>query len=570
MGNSAKLTGKCSQAELLAVTAILVFSCVLVWPILLNGFWPFSGNARLHISWYSNFSKQFWNGDRYPRWLMGLNQGLGSPVFFYYPPIPYFITCLFQPLFQNDPQCWNQLALSVYCALAGSGISCYAWLRNGQCSKLSSAVAAMLFMLMPYHLRTDLYVRGAFAEFWAFVWLPLVLTAVRALARNARCGVIGLSSSYALLIMTHLPTTLVFSAIPVCYAVVSAENHRIFRVLAKTTAAMTLGVGLSSIYLVPAMTMQEHVSMAELTRFNKYDNSFFLSDSQLPSLSQDFNSAIFVSVLTIVVSGLCGLMLVFTSEKRKERAEVWFWGAVATVCLFMMLSISKPVWELVPVLQIIQFPWRFGTVLCIAVATTIGYGLSSVSSPVSIGRLAWIQLLCGIVLIWFYATWLAVWPAHFPDNLDSSYFAQNGEDAIEYSPRWVGTQRDQVISKYGRGHGDSPVEILGSSDTEVSIEHWNPREILLNIQSPVAVDLLVHRFYFPGWAALLDGQAVPALPSNPDGLICVNVPSGQHRLQLRLLATMPERAGQIISAISLLVIVACGMREAQNKAYESA
>ena len=37
---------------------------------------------------------------------------------------------------------------------------------------LAAAVAAIVYALLPYQL-VDLYVRGALAESWAFVWLPL-------------------------------------------------------------------------------------------------------------------------------------------------------------------------------------------------------------------------------------------------------------------------------------------------------------------------------------------------------------------------------------------------------------
>lgn len=145
---------------------ILLAAVVLCLPLLVHGFWEFS-DARLHIHWSRNFSQQFWSGELYPRWLIGMNGGLGSPVFFYYPPTPYWITSLLVPLCGFDSLGWRPLAWSACFGLAFSGAFSFFWLRRVT-PKWPALIAALLYMLMPYHLRTDLYVHGAFAEFWAF------------------------------------------------------------------------------------------------------------------------------------------------------------------------------------------------------------------------------------------------------------------------------------------------------------------------------------------------------------------------------------------------------------------
>lgn len=45
-------------------------------------------DVLFHFNWSKYFSQQFWSGELYPRWLLGMNSGLGSPSFFFYPPIP--------------------------------------------------------------------------------------------------------------------------------------------------------------------------------------------------------------------------------------------------------------------------------------------------------------------------------------------------------------------------------------------------------------------------------------------------------------------------------------------------
>jgi uncharacterized membrane protein len=131
---------------------------------------------------------------------------LGSPSFFYYAPLPYYFTSLLYPVFAQDPLGWRQLGISVSVALIASGLFTYLWLRMITSGR-SALVASLIYMLMPYHLAVDLYTRGAFAEFWAFVWMPLTMFFTIRTVGGGQFTMVGLAVSYASLIMTHLPTT---------------------------------------------------------------------------------------------------------------------------------------------------------------------------------------------------------------------------------------------------------------------------------------------------------------------------------------------------------------------------
>ena len=62
---------------LLVCAAGLLFGALPLW----RGV-PVWGDTLFHAMWYTNFSAQLLAGDLYPRWLINLNGGLGSPVFF--------------------------------------------------------------------------------------------------------------------------------------------------------------------------------------------------------------------------------------------------------------------------------------------------------------------------------------------------------------------------------------------------------------------------------------------------------------------------------------------------------
>jgi uncharacterized membrane protein len=58
-----------------------------------------------------------------------LDGGLGGPSFYFYPPLPFFVAALFQPLFgASDP--WHALRRVIGARLVLSGIFAFLWLRE--------------------------------------------------------------------------------------------------------------------------------------------------------------------------------------------------------------------------------------------------------------------------------------------------------------------------------------------------------------------------------------------------------------------------------------------------------
>ena len=83
---------KLVQSKLFSIMIIAAAGLIFTIPVIIFGI-PFLSDDGVshHAVWYTQFSTQFWAGDLYPRWLMGMNEGLGSPVFYYYPPVTAYV-----------------------------------------------------------------------------------------------------------------------------------------------------------------------------------------------------------------------------------------------------------------------------------------------------------------------------------------------------------------------------------------------------------------------------------------------------------------------------------------------
>jgi len=242
-----------------------------------------------------------------------------------------------------------------------------------------SHVGAVVYLVSPYHLTVDLYMRAAFAEFWAFVWMPLILYFTEGVLRKRRYALIGVAVSYGLLVMTHLLTTLMFSPVPLAYALFLAKRGERREALAKVSAGLLLGVGLAAIYLLPALEHKAHVSSAKylLLPIYQWHNNFPPLDARLFEVAGGWPS--FVQFLALLVIQFAAAAICLAIVARGVAAR--FWMAIAGIGLFMMLPLSATVWRMLPILGQLQLPWRFLAMVTLAVAALAALSFSGRRLP---------------------------------------------------------------------------------------------------------------------------------------------------------------------------------------------
>ncbi len=554
---------------------------VLSLPVLILGVPFFSDDGVTHAMWYAHFSEQLFGGDLYPRWLMNMNAGFGSPVFFYYPPVPFFLTSLLRPFFASDSQGWHQVGVSMSISLAGSGIAAYLWLKNFS-DDISALMAAFLYMAMPYHL-AEIYLRGSLSELWAFVWIPLILFFTDKVVSGRKLACVGLAASYALLVMTHLPTTLICSVVPVSYAWFRANKNLRMKAAAITLASLLLGIGLSAAYLLPALLTQQNVSIDRMvTGYFNYNNWFLFSKWSIWK-----EDKLILLLLAVDMIGIAGCSFFITRTRLSDRQGTLsrFWFAVAGVSVFMMTELSKPIWSIIRPLQKIQFPWRFNVPLSISAAALLALALFSLrTAPLASGKsLRMIALV--LIVVWIPAITFEAWrmfPLTSPDPATSN--AKNRQiglsrDAPEYRPRWnesIGAldwnasmdidnwdallerEFDSVLQRVAPTDGSAPGVRLTQGVGQATVTARKPREIDLHVETPTGALLEAPQFYYPNWTAQLSGETttVAIIPSRPTGLLSFSVPPGNHDVRLRLERSRAEITGYIVSLTSAVVALA--------------
>lgn len=549
----------------LAVVAMASF--IIALPVLYAGFPVNSHDAFSQFNLYKSFSHQVWLGELYPRWLFEMNDGFGSPTFFFYPPIAYYATTLFSLVLGEptaDAQVWQQLGFSAGAAIIASALACYWWLKDLVDSR-SAAIASIIYLIIPYHVSLDLFTRGALAELWAFVWMPLVLKFVREMSQKPVIGLIGVAFSYSLLIMTHLPTTLIFSMVPVFYSFLFESGKKRNIQIILTVLGMAIGAGIADIYLLPALSARNYISMEP----NSLSPLFYAKNFLFPSLIGE-NSP-YLSYLTILlITMIAGVILCLLSNKNSAllKREWLFWIIVAFISIFMMIPLSKPVWQMLSIIQSIQFPYRFNAVLCVAFAALTAITVSKISLSKQLFAESWQNRAYATGTVILCCFWIII----FVDTIITKEKKTPGEEAfrakmhdlrldfVEHMPKTAQLNRlDVLIAE--RNKSNSPY-LLRTENAQniVSVNKWKPREIVLDVTGDTATTLTVGQFYYPVWDAAFypdSGQSPTSLEvkASEEGLLKVQAPAGKGQLRMSLVPSSAEDSGWQTSLLSIVALI---------------
>ena len=518
---------------------ILLASLILGFPLLRKGL-PFAHDSEEHLERYACFVSQLSEGEIYPRWLTKLNAGFGSPVMFVYAPLAYYVPAALRPIlpFRRDGLTeTREFGVSVWIALALSGIAAFFWLGSFVNRPAVATLGAVLYMAMPYHLAIDIYTRAALAEIWSFVWMPLILYYASAATRTrSLADVSKLAVCYALLLYTHLLTALIFTPVllaAACFLVEKGQRPSLCRI----ALALGLGIALSAAYLGPALQHERYVSPARLSQLRPalfYGNNFL---TLLPGLLNPRGISVWLWKLSwIAITTLAAAAAAFALNRNPQSRERIFWLTVAVVSVVMMLPISHFLWAAFPPLAAIQFPFRFHMILTLATVALVAMAADSLRFSAGAGRIALTAVLAGILCFWGFSDLKAIvtfapWRANAEQPLLSRSLTQDvllGGWSQATDPRFLMPRGILALSQ------TAATTILGTGLKSASLERNTARALRLTEDGEkgwLTVPLLLYH----GWVATTeDGhQRLPMRPG-ASGLVELEAPAGLNRIHLNM------------------------------------
>lgn len=457
----------------------------------------------------------------------------------------------------------------------------YSFFRKFADQKLAFATT-VFSVFFPYRA-LNIYTRGGLPEVMATVFLPVLLLGVwnlqqkryRAAALLLYLGTLGTA-------LTH-PMMLVIFAIPVgvyflyilytSFSIGQITSHQKNLAMRKallhdktlrrsiSIALLSFGLGLvsASYYLLPLFAEMKYFYQARMAKGLASDS--FLTVKQLydPTWFYTFThpgprgnyislGTIEFVVLSCAVLFLLLLYLLRASQKysklnlpsvlffrllelkkavqkilsnQTHLHSLLLWTGTSVLLVLLLLPISRVLYTL-PLLDRIQYPWRFLTALQITIPLVFLFLVQAIKK---LNNAFFLLFFSAIIMCYrvpqFYGKNYIVQPE------SDYYFTQTNLHSTNFNTIWSGDSEE-----YDRKTVQA--EIIAGNGELTIIEEKNASRTY-QTQSETELRVVDYTFYFPGWNVYID--SIPTVIEYQDidyrGLITYTVPAGSHEVTLK-------------------------------------
>lgn len=513
----------------------------------------------IHLAVMEQFDKVLRSGSVYPRWLPDINYGYGNAWPNFYQPGFYYLTSLGHAV--TDDWVHTLFAITAL-GLFASGLAFYVLARLFF-GKPASAAAAAVYTLLPYHL-LDVFVRGALPEYLSFVLLPLILYFFYRLGNEGRARYYaGLGVCYGACLMIHIPIAYLLSFIIVIYALVWSAAQRDWRIALRISLGMAIGVLLSAVYWIPAVSEIKYAveTVTTLFRYDQNYISLLYADSYGEVLRETF--AVQALALLIVIASVLWLKL---SESRRLKSSLApakggtptgflhesVWIGMGVLSLFMNLPVSYYVARLIPRINVVAFPYRWLVFVCLFTALVTAAlidrlhgrireagrtGLARLSPE---GRMVLAPAVAILALnVWFSAHGVVIASLSSPMITREVNFLCDTYCPAGAPPAGKLPLTERIVIESSSGRSD--------------ILEWSPlfRKAVVTTDEPTIARFKTFRF--PGWTARIDGADVEIF-SDPIEAQVINVPRGEHTVEITYGSTPARNLGAVTSVSGLFLV----------------
>jgi hypothetical protein len=548
---------------------LLLLPVAAITPLLPAGL-PESHDAWLHIFRAVQLGASLAEGDWYPRWAPDFAQGLGYPIFNFYSPLSYYLMVGLNALGLSYVAAFKALQGLIFLAC---GVGMY-WFARDLLGTRGAILAAAAYVYAPYRF-ADAYVRGDVAESLALAFLPLVLWSFRNLVRDRSLGWLVIAAVlYAGLVLSHNLTAFFFTPVLLLYVAYLLLVARNWGALLLASSGVALAFALSAFYWVPALGEKGLVQIERtlVPPFFDLRNNFVALDVLLgpqPAIDARWANPEIPSTLGLHLLVLAAVSIVLSARRLAgvTAQHCILFGALLVALVFMMTPSSLPLWDSLPLVSFIQFPWRLLGIASLALAFLVGVSgvaLERLEAAPWLPRAAsqvGIAVLIGVVLL---PTFVLLYPA----ERDLRYASPTVADAVafeldsdalgttggEYLPIWVEEfPSPSPMRAYYEGAGSAErlnrAALPPGVKADLLSRTGRSEEYLFQCEQDTTV--LYSIFYFPFWRAYVDGTEVQVSSYQPYGLITFTIPAGTHTVEVRRESTALGESATLLSQLSV-------------------
>lgn len=540
------------------------------------------------VSWFDALHS--WrDGVAYPHWTPSPNYGAGEPRFVFYPPLTWMLGAALGAVLP-----WTSVpAALTFLLLAAAGFATRALARTAL-SEGAATLAGCVAIFSGYTLFTA-YERTAFGELTGGFWIPLLLlwllhdagparTGQHAIryVEDAHGGVFNRRTLWLTLVvlgawLSNAPLGLMVGYLLAAVGVVNAALNRSWRPVLRAFGAGAAGTGLAAFYLVPAAWEQRWVDIRQAVDDPGYmiENSWLFSRHSDPRLQlHDIElarvSAIGASMMAVA------LLAVFVSWRRGTLPPNRRWwiplALIPLAVLFLQLPISLPVWNLLPKLRFLQFPWRWLVVVEAPMAVLFAAAVWSSRRWLRIAVVGLCAGLCGLAMAYTSVSFYQ--GCDEEDAVIPMSTAFKAGDGFEGSDEYAPPSADNGVlatslpaaclvsdpeRALGAGAPNTTPDWSADQGSCRATYEWTAGDSAnghLSLRATVTGSgfLVLRLREYPAWKVTVNGTELKDQGERQDGLMTVPVAGGPEDIEIQWTATPDVVTGRVLSLLTLALI----------------
>ena len=508
------------------------------------------------------------------RWTPDLGYGYGYPLFNFYPPMPYIIG-----------QFYRSFGFSFVASIKATAItqillsSLFMYLLASTIfGPIGGFISSIFYTYAPYHA-LNIFVRGAMNEAWASVFFPLIFYFSRRLVleKNTK-NLIGLSVAFSGLLLSHNPMALTFTPILFTWVIfwMFQKYKRPFlpfineqtNLIIKLVCSGILATGLVAFYTFPVLleakyvqinTMFEgyyHFSVHFVGLYQLFIRKFWGDGASVWGPNDDMSFMVgYLHWIVPLLILLFSFYLLFFNKKIK-KIDFRYYLLVLIILLgigtlFMTHNKSTFIWLLIPLIQKIQFPWRFLNHSVFLLSLSTG-GLAIILDTYLPKKKNIIAYLLGITVLFLNIYYFT--PIHYGPITDAQKFSgkawnnQITSGIYDYLPKTAQIAAQSPAKEY--------VDEIDPPDSFYSITNGKKGSdwMFFNLHLSRDSKITLAQLAFPDFKVTDNGLPITTIIEPKLGRLVINLSTGDHQIMVKFVNTPIRTISNYISLICWLFL----------------
>jgi hypothetical protein len=531
---------------------ILIFFLSLgaILPLLHPGFFPMHDNTQ--VVRVQQMAQALRDQQIPVRWVGDLGYGYGYPLFNFYAPLAYYFGAFFN-LLGFDALLATKLMFITGILLAG--FSMYLLAREFW-GEMGGVISGLFYLYAPYHA-LDIYVRGAVGEFWAMAFLPFLFLGLYQFSQKGKTKWVIVSVlAYAAVILSHNLSAMMIT--PLVFLIILLINFLRpgKKSLQKSLLFFLLALGLTAFYWLPALTEMKFTQvLGQIGGGADWRDHFVFLDQLWASPWGFAGSApgrldgmsFMIGKLHLLFGVLALITAAWLWWKKEKKLALIILVAFGffLLAVFLINQLSSFLWQTIPLMAFIQYPWRFLFLATLAISFSAGSLLLWFRE-----KSQWLYLVGGLSLFFLLLFNLKYFqPQKYLKVSAGDYLT---EEAIKWEASKISDEylpRDFPVPESRDEVAWNKVAVI-KGEAEIGDLEVKSQEVRFQVKAGEGTTLLINIAFFPGWRVWLDGQETDFRLSG--GKIELTPPPGEHQILVRLINTPIRALADLLSLISFI------------------